>query len=229
MSDYLPATTSGSVLPVVRAESRPGGTALVLDAAAGRSMAISIGLGIVTAAVMAFWLASLDVIGFVIGVGAIISGIVVGVASDQGVKAYRRAHLSDAELLLPRVPLRLGDPMTIRYTQHRLRSRAEVRAITATVFCQEWVRYRVGTDTRTDTHELWQAELPVGPRDPIGDAALLNASWQMHLPPHLPPSFQASDNKINWFLRVRVDIPGRPDIRNEFRLPIIPEVLRDLR
>lgn len=162
-----------------------------------------------------FWL---SIFGLV-GLGAL------GVAGWNG---YQLKALGDAHLELPRLPLRLGESVTIRYSQRRNHS-AEIRAVTATLLCREWIEFTRGTDTETRTHDLWRTELPSGPSDPIGDRPMIRGTWQMTLPAELPPSFTAPDNAIQWILSIRADIAGRPDAKNEYTLPVAPVVVRDLR
>lgn len=230
MSGQVPAITQGpSVLPNVRAETRPGGIALV-RAAGGDLSGVLAGVGVIFMVVGGI----IGVVHYLLGmwswlVGAAAMLVGLGCLGSLGWTLFRRATLGEAELLFPRMPLRLGEPMTVRFSQRRLRGRAPVQGITASIKCREWVRYRQGTDTRTATHDLWEAELPQQVSDPLGAAEVLRASWQLRLPPELPPSFSASDNAIRWTLTIRVDVAGRPDIRNEFVLPVVPEVVRALR
>lgn len=229
MSNQLPAATGPIVLPFVRAESRPGGVALVRQAGGDISVAIPIvgGAFVLLGGLVAFIQYAVGAGGWFIGVLFAVIGL--GLLGGLGWKLFRRATLGDAELLFPRMPLRLGEPMTVRFRQQRLRGRAPVQGVSARIRCDEWVRYRQGTDTRTSSVTLWEAQLPGQPADPLGTAEVLTGTWHLRLPPELPPSFDASDNKLRWTLTVQVDIPGRPDIRNAFTLPVVPEVVRDLR
>lgn len=229
MSSHLPTAIGPTVLPDVRAESRPGGFALVRQAGGDLSVVLPIvGGGFVLVG------GFVGLIQYTVGgsgwpVGLIFLLVGLGLLGSLGWKLFRRATLGDAELLFPRLPLRLGEPMTVRFSQRRFRGRAPVQGISAWIKCDEWVRYRQGTDTRTDTVTLWEAQLPGQIADPLGAAEFLTGTWQLRLPPEFPPSFDASDNKLRWTFTVHVDIPGRPDIRNAFILPVVPEVVRDLR
>lgn len=163
--------------------------------------------------------------GFWFGIFGLVGLGSLGLAGWHG---YQLKALGDAHLELPRLPLRLGESVTIRYSQRRNHS-AEVRAVTATLVCREWVRFTRGTDTETRTHDLWKTELPSGPSDPIGDLPMIRGTWQLAIPAELPPSFTASDNAVQWVLSIRADIVGRPDAANQYTLPVGPVVVRNLR
>lgn len=163
--------------------------------------------------------------GFWFGIFGLAGVASLGVAGWNG---YQLKALGDAHLELPRLPLRLGETVAIRYSQRRNHS-ADVRAVTATLLCREWVRFTRGTDTETRTHDLWRTELPSGPSDPIGDLPMIRGTWELAIPAELPPSFTAHDNAVQWILTIRADIAGRPDAKHEYTLPVAPVVVRNLR
>ncbi|HHV22084.1 MAG TPA: hypothetical protein GXZ30_11220 [Propionibacterium sp.] len=225
MSGFLPEVPGPSVLPEVRAESRSDGTmALVRDPAGSSTPSLLVGgaisvIGLVLALTASFPFTVFPALMLVVGVGLLVSG---------GFKAYRRKTLGEAELVLPRLPLRMGEPVIVRYSQRRT-GRHKVASISAVVSCLEWVRYQQGTTTSTQTRSLWEQPLPQGIADPLGKAELLRGTWQLRLPSELPPSFSATNNAINWRLTIKVEIEGHLDINNTFVLPVAPEVVRDLR
>lgn len=220
------------MLPVVDARATATGVELVRRSSDRRA---------------SFWtMLVLGVIGTLVGLGWPLAGLLtagawggsltltlfgvvgVGLLGASGWQGYQMRALGDAHLDLPRVPLRLGEPVVIRYSQRR-QHRAEVRSVTATLMCREWVEFRSGTETETRTHVLWTSQLPPDPNDPIGDRAVISGAWRVTLPPELPPSFSAPDNALQWILTIHADIANRPDAKNEYVLPVAPEVVRDLR
>ena len=58
-----------------------------------------------------------------------------------------------ARLAVERTSLLLGDRARVLVGQE-LRGHTPVNRLTMTLLCREWVRYRQGTDTRTDTHTV---------------------------------------------------------------------------
>lgn len=153
-----------------------------------------------------------------------------------------RTDLGDAEAHFPRMPLRLGEPMLVRFTQQCAEATRPVQDITATLVCEEWARLEVEGQDEDDpggyrpdsvqekTHEAWSARLPARDgSEPGGAVGIPRGSWVMELPPELPASFWGDNNGIRWLLRIRAEIDGGPTVTNTFTLPVIPEVARDLR
>lgn len=225
MSGNLPAIPGPSVLPDVRADYRADGTvALVRVPAEGNTSSFALGGVALAGAVAVFALSRSSLIVF----GVFLLFVAFWQLGRAGWKTYQRRTLSDAELVLPRLPLRMGEPMSVSYSQRRT-GRSNITALSAVLSCTEWVEYQQGTTTSSQTHKLWEQPLPQAIADPLGDAELLRGTWQLRLPPELPPSFSAPHNSITWRLTIHVAVQDRPDISNAFVLPVTPEVVRDLR
>lgn len=86
---------------------------------------------------------------------------------------------------------------------------------------REAARYRRGKDTRTAHHVFHTAEIlsesPSGPFRPRNSGQAI-----LCIPERTMPSFDAGNNKIEWNLRVRGDIPVWPDLRQDFPVTIFP-------
>jgi len=50
----------------------------------------------------------------------------------------------------------------------------------------------------------------------------LSFTKQMEIPGNAMHSFSCMHNWIYWLVRVKGDIPGRPDFREEFELRVVP-------
>lgn len=125
-------------------------------------------------------------------------------------------------LHVPRLPLRLGETVPVRF-QQSTRSLISVQQLEARLACLEWVRYTVGTDTRTATHILWEQPLENQPL--FSNSNGVDRQWMIHVSPQLPPSFDSSNNAIKWIIEVKVKarwIKGT----SEFTLPVLPEVVQ---
>ena len=88
-----------------------------------------------------------------VGVGTLIGAVVLII---QGVLSGRR--LGPIALTLPRLPLRLGEHFDVEF-DHTVKSACEIERVTLTLECEEWVRYTVGTDTRTAKHTAYKSEI----------------------------------------------------------------------
>jgi hypothetical protein len=129
-----------------------------------------------------------------------------------------------AELFVDNIPLTLGQTVNIRY-RCPIRGNFNVTSVSGSLICQEWVRYRVGTDTRIATQQLCSLDLPSPERilSPLGG---IDVAWTISLPRNMPPSFEAANNAIKWVLRISVQVEKYPDPNIEITLPIQPEVIR---
>lgn len=91
-----------------------------------------------------------------------------------------------------------------------------IRRLEIHITATEHATYTVGTDTRTDTHEL--VRIPVASVDepdgiPFGSTTVDIPTTAMH-------SFSALRNEIRWSIQVKGDIPFWPDINTEYRFHV---------
>lgn len=82
----------------------------------------------------------------------------------------------------------------------------------------EKATYRVGTDTRTDTHVFYQEEL-ISVASPSAHSQLYT---NVTIPENSMHSFDASNNKVEWQLKLVGQIPHWPDINYEYPIVIRP-------
>lgn len=153
-----------------------------------------------------------------VGLGLMAAGIVNIV---RGVLVSRR--LAPAAVIVDRLPLRLGDRLTVSFEQ-QTKQHCTVNSVTVALHCEEWARYRVGTDTRTETHLAVDDTTTL---DISGDAQALSqlvGSATFKIPVESMHSFDASNNRITWRLRVKTDIDGWADYAADFPLQVIPRI-----
>lgn len=216
---YAPVLASAP-LPKVRAEL-------------GRSLAVALGVepvsGVVfTFAFCALWLGG-TVPAMVVALRAGSFGgaafMLLFVAVGVGI-LWAGASKLLARTKLPRVevdaePAYLGDDLVVRVEQ---RGPASVRRLQVDVECRETARYTVGTDTRTDTSDVWAASIyDEAPGEIVrGDGVVVEG--RVTLPAGLPHSFKAPNNAIEWSVRVRADIANWPDYDERFELCVVPKV-----
>lgn len=127
-------------------------------------------------------------------------------------------RLRPGELALPGPTLRLGEPVAASFQRTVRRGTGAVRAVTARLQLQEWVQYQVGTDTRTASEVVAEWPVAVTPQPGLtGPAARLD--WTM---PTFPPSFEASNNEVRWWLLVDVTFADEFTEDSRFRLQVLP-------
>ena len=76
--------------------------------------------------------------------------------------------------------------------------------------------YRRGTSTCTDRHTF--ARIPVA--DVSSSLEIIQGEARFRVPEGVPPSFQASNNKIIWSFRVHGEIARWPDVLEEFEVTV---------
>ncbi len=93
-----------------------------------------------------------------------------------------------------------------------------VKSLNVSLKAREAVTYRQGTDTRTEHHEIYAHTVYESRR--ADD--FRRSSADIAVPADAMPSFNASNNKIEWFIEVRGEIPKWPDIGSTFPITVLP-------
>lgn len=176
---------------------------------------IAIG-GVLASLVNQDWVAiaifGLLTLGGLVGTGIFIRGILLV------------SRLLPGEIVLPQFPLRLGETCQVRYRRQLRSGRThQPGQVSATLICYEWVRYRVGTDTKTATQTVWEQPFPAS--EVYAGTSKIEHDYSLQISTQTPPSFTATNNEIRWELRVLLDLPGVAKDTSTFRLTIAPEVV----
>lgn len=157
-----------------------------------------------------------------VGVGTLIGAVVLII---QGVLAGRR--LGPVVLTLPRLPLRLGEHFDVEFEQ-TVKSACEIERVTLTLKCEEWVRYTVGTDTRTAKHTAYETKCEVMGASSVGGSDSLAGSAPFSIPIDAMQTFDARNNKIKWTLFARSAIANWPDYTVEIPIAVCPIIAPDV-
>lgn len=129
------------------------------------------------------------------------------------------------QLKLPRVevseePVFLGDVLRVNVTQP---GRATIARLQVDLVVREIARYTVGTDTRTETHDVWTQSLLDEANHTVASGDLWANEASLRLPKELPPSFASTNNSIAWVVRIRADITHWPDYDETYELRVLPK------
>ncbi len=144
------------------------------------------------------------------GIWVLISGIMV------------TGRLAPAALTISRHPLRLGEAFELRYEQP-VRRRHAIVEVTATLEFQEVAIYQVGTNRRTQTHaKSVKKTLLLGGEAEAGTT--LAAATTFVIPADGMHSFEATNNKTIWRIKLLADIAGLPDFKAESKLLVVPRL-----
>lgn len=118
-------------------------------------------------------------------------------------------------LTLSRGTLRLGEPVLLQWRFSGRTSR--ILRLIVTLEGREEAVYRRGTDTVTDREVfavLPVLDTPFGERIGAGTAALCAPAGSV-------PSFAAEHNKVIWTVKVKAEIPGWPDVDEEYPVVVV--------
>lgn len=125
---------------------------------------------------------------------------------------------------LPRVevsaePAYLGDELAIHVDQM---GPARITRYRVGVRCEEIVKYTVGTDTRTEKHEVWDVTLFDEPGTNVRFGEHWTHDLRVLLPAEAPASFHAQNNQLLWLVTVHAEIAGWPDYDEGFAFRALP-------
>jgi hypothetical protein len=93
-----------------------------------------------------------------------------------------------------------------------------VREFVVTLRGTEEATYRRGTDTRTDTNTFYEMEL----YKTSNAMEIAAGRVGVVLPQETMHSFEADNNKIVWNLDIRGDIRRWPDVKESFKITVVP-------
>ncbi|MCX7426688.1 MAG: DUF3592 domain-containing protein [Planctomycetia bacterium] len=117
-------------------------------------------------------------------------------------------------------PLRPGRTYRLFVSQA---GRLRMNSLVVQLVCDEHVRYRQGTDTRTETRRVHRQEIH-GRKD---FAIRLGEPWAMECDFSVPPggmhSFKSENNEVRWSLEVQGDVAGWPDFKRAFPVIVYPD------
>jgi hypothetical protein len=151
-----------------------------------------------------------------VGVGAIAWGLRPAVA---------RMRIGAPDMAISNTRLRVGEEFSVSYRQTWKRA-ADVNRVVLQLVLRETVRYTRGTETVTENHdEIVQAFESPGRHFRAGE--MINDHPSFRIPETGMHTFTPSgDNRIEWFVKVSVEIARWPDFTREYELIVLPEMAR---
>jgi hypothetical protein len=115
-----------------------------------------------------------------------------------------------------RMPLRPGESTNVTFAL--VGNLFAVRQLTFTLEGREKVTYRQGTDTKTEEHVAWR--IPC--YETTKHVDMESGRFTINLPADVMTTFIANNNQFTWHLICHGDVPGRPDIKDEFDVTVLP-------
>ncbi len=131
---------------------------------------------------------------------------------------WRIRKLKPGQLVIASWPLKVGN--TTRVTYRRSVKRGAVptlERIDAEVVVREVASYRQGTDTHTVEEDV--ARYPIEAQIMTMPGALV-AELHVEIPANAPPSFHASNNRIEWWVEIEPVMVGGKTDESAFKLEV---------
>ena len=100
--------------------------------------------------------------------------------------------------------------------------RLRVNSLAVLLVCEEATTYRQGTDTRTETREVYRREIFRREGFEVRHGLPFETECELAVPAGAMHSFKADHNEVNWKLVVKGDAAGWPGYERTFPLVIHP-------
>ncbi len=100
--------------------------------------------------------------------------------------------------------------------------RLMVNSIRVSLLCEESATYRQGTNTRTETQEVFRQPVFVREGFSIESGLPLETEVELNVPEGAMHSFKSDHNEVNWILLVEGDVASWPDYKRRFSVIVRP-------
>ncbi len=168
--------------------------------------------------------AGIPILATVVCVGLPLGGIGLLMIGAAVRTMLARARVAPPEVAVSTTTPRVGEIFTLDYRQ-TYRVSTQVQLIRMSLILRESATYQRGTDTVTVTHDHFVQTYDL-PERQMSAGETFQDRRQFQIPPLGMHTFVANRNKLNWFLKVTVTIPGWPDYEEEFSLTVPPVIVR---
>jgi len=136
-----------------------------------------------------------------------------------------RMRLAAPEISISSSRLRVGEEFSVSYRQEWKRG-ADVDRVLFQLVLLETVRYSEGTETVTDTHDNVIQHFESTGRH-FGAGEMINDRYAFRIPEAGMHTFTPSeDNRIEWFIRVCIEMSRWPDFTREHEITVLPETAK---
>lgn len=127
-------------------------------------------------------------------------------------------------------PIELGSRVGVTYRRQPAKARTLTEAVgsievEAEITCEEWVQYTVGTDTRTESHDVVEIELTEPAR--LTDQGIEATFWFTIPTEHGAPTLDLRNNKIRWRIENEIEKPFGRRTKTSVGFTVAPTLDRD--
>lgn len=131
---------------------------------------------------------------------------------------WRQWRLGQPIVELSACPLFPGETYDIMFS---LPETMRLSGVTVTILCEEEARYREGTDTRTETRCTYREELVKRPGPEAWTLPPSEGRHRFRVPPGAMHSFETSNNKIRWLVRIERKAAGAFTVNFKHDFPLL--------
>ncbi|RME75126.1 MAG: hypothetical protein D6784_08560 [Chloroflexi bacterium] len=169
------------------------------------------------------WLSGGGIVFALFGIPFVVIGLVmIAIGAMQFVA---RARVGTPTITVSSDTLRVGERFTC-HVEHTFKSNVNAGRILLQLVQRETARYRRGTDTYTVTHEDIAAEFDL-PARAYRRGETLYDDRTLQIPRQGMHTFKAINNQIQWFVRMKIEVTGWPDVVQEKELVVLPELVKE--
>ena len=118
-------------------------------------------------------------------------------------------------------PLQPGDKCRLFVSQT---GRLQMKSLRVLLVCDEEATYRQGTDTRTETREVFRKEVYCRDSFSVQHGLPFETDFELQVPPSAMHSFKSAHNEVNWRIVVLGDVAGWPDYQRSFPVIVQPRL-----
>lgn len=135
--------------------------------------------------------------------------------------AAARLAVAPSQISLTKRAVRVGESFGLTFVQTFKRA-TDVQQAEIKLVLRETARYRRGTDTYTVKHEHLIDNIQLPPRRYEAGETLTD-SHTFTVPSGGMHTFEATNNRLDWLLVVKLVMAGWPDFAEDYALTVIPE------
>jgi len=106
--------------------------------------------------------------------------------------------------------------------QFQPRNMVEITKVTAKLVGEESVESGGGENSKTFTHTIHSEEIMLGSVRRIAAMEMVKLEGALRIPDHVPCTFIASSNELNWEITLRISIAGWPDWTSDYPITVSP-------
>ncbi len=101
--------------------------------------------------------------------------------------------------------------------------RLTINSLEVLLMCREKASYRQGTDTRTETRDVYRQQVFLREGFEVYRGMPFEVQCDVGVPAEAMHSFKSDHNEINWKLVVKGDVQGWPDYERSFPVIVYPK------